>query len=59
MPPVRVRVWFRISVRIRAGGQFSSGKIFLEPIYINLFDTFHVKINYVQVSLTHCDNNLC
>ena len=21
-PPVRVRVWFRISVRIRAGGQF-------------------------------------
>ena len=30
-PPVRVRVWFRISVRIRAGGQFSSGAIFLEP----------------------------
>ena len=22
-PPVRVTVWFRISVRIRAGGQFS------------------------------------
>ena len=31
-PPVRVRVWFRISVRIRAGGQFSSGAIFLEPL---------------------------
>ena len=30
-PPVRVRVWFRISVRIRAGGQFSSRAIFLEP----------------------------
>ena len=25
------RVWFRISVRIRAGGQFSSEAIFLEP----------------------------
>ena len=22
VPPVRVRVWFRISVRIRAGGSF-------------------------------------
>ena len=22
-PPVRVRVWFRVSVRIRVGGQFS------------------------------------
>ena len=30
-PPVRVRVWFRISIRIRAGGQLSSGAIFLEP----------------------------
>ena len=30
-PPVRVRVWFRIRVRIRAGGQFSSGAFFLEP----------------------------
>ena len=30
-PPVRLRVWFRISVRIRAGGQFSSEAIFLEP----------------------------
>ena len=31
-PPVMVRVWFRISVRIRAGGQFSLGAIFLEPL---------------------------
>ena len=30
-PPVRVRVWFRINVGIRAGGQFSLGAIFLEP----------------------------
>ena len=30
-PLVRVRVWFRISVRIRARGQFSLGAIFLEP----------------------------
>ena len=29
--PFRVRVWFRISVRIRAGRQFPSGAIFLEP----------------------------
>ena len=32
--PVRVRVWFRISVRIRAGGQFSSGAIYLEPSFL-------------------------
>ena len=33
-PPVRIRVWFRVSVKIRfgAGGQFSSGAIVLEPI---------------------------
>ena len=31
MPPVRVRVWFRVSVRIRVGGQLSSGAIVLEP----------------------------
>ena len=31
--PIRVRVWIRISVRIRAGGQFSSGAIFLEPFF--------------------------
>ena len=31
MPPVRVRVWFRVSVRIKVGGQFSSGAIVLEP----------------------------
>ena len=30
-PLVRVRIWFRISVRIKAGEQFSSRAIFLEP----------------------------
>ena len=30
-PPIRVRVWFRVGVRIRLGGQFSSGAIVLEP----------------------------
>ena len=34
LPPVRVRVWFTISVRISAGGQLSSGGIFLEPLII-------------------------
>ena len=34
-PPLRVRVWFRISVTVRAGGQFSSGAIFLEPVEHN------------------------
>ena len=29
--PVRVRVWFRVSVRIRVGGNFLQGAIFLEP----------------------------
>ena len=29
---VRVRVWFRVSVKIRVRGQFSSGAIVLEPI---------------------------
>ena len=32
---VRVRVWFRISVRIRAEAKFSSGEIFLEPWHNN------------------------
>ena len=29
-PPVRIRVWFRISVKTRVKGQFSSGAIVLE-----------------------------
>ena len=35
--PVRFRVWFKVSVRIRVGGQFTLGAIVLEPciaIYI-------------------------
>ena len=41
--PVRVRVWFRISVRIRAGGLFSLGTIFLEPIdqFLNFMTLTH------------------
>ena len=31
IPPLRVRVWFRIRVRIRVGEQFSAVKIVLEP----------------------------
>ena len=31
-PPVRVRVLFRVSVRIRVGGQLSLGAIVLEPV---------------------------
>ena len=30
-PPVKVRAWFRIRVRIRVGGGLSSGAIVLEP----------------------------
>ena len=43
-PPVRVRVWFRVSVELRVAGQFSSGAIVLEPYYIccnlSYFDFF-------------------
>ena len=31
-PPFRVRVWFRVKVRIRVGSQFSSGIIVLEQV---------------------------
>ena len=34
--PVRVRVWFRVSVRIKTGGQFSSGVFVLEPFIMVL-----------------------
>ena len=34
-PPVRVQVWFRASVKIRVGGQFSLGAIVLEPFEIH------------------------
>ena len=30
--PVRVRVWFKVSVKIRVGEQFTSGAIVLEPV---------------------------
>ena len=41
LPPVRVRVWFRISVRIRAGGKFSSEAIFL--------DSFEIASKYFSI----------
>ena len=31
LPPVRVRVWFRVSIKIRVGEQFSSREVVLEP----------------------------
>ena len=30
-PPVGVRVWFRVRVSFKVGGQFSTGAIVLEP----------------------------
>ena len=36
LPPVRVRVWFRVSVRIRVRGDFPWGAIVLEPYRIYL-----------------------
>ena len=57
-PPVRVRVWFRISVRIRAGrGQFSSGAIFLEPAKVSLVfigtDGYFEKISAANIRHLH------
>ena len=47
-PPVRVRVWFTTSLRIRAGGggggQFSSEAIFLDP-FKQLVQHFNDKIS--------------
>ena len=42
--PVRLKIWFRISVRIRAGGQFSSGEIFLEPFYAQILFTLRYSL---------------
>ena len=38
MPPVGVRVWFRVKVRIRVVGQFPSPAIVLKPkkIYVHI-----------------------
>ena len=44
-PPVRVRVWFRISVRISAGGQFYAGAIFLEPFSMSPYKKYAVDIS--------------
>ena len=30
-PPIKVRIWFRVSLRINVGRQFSSEAIVLEP----------------------------
>ena len=37
-PPVRVRVWISVRVRVRAGGQFSLGVIVLELVNLVLID---------------------
>ena len=42
---VRVRVWFRVSVRNRLGGQFSSGAIVLEPYFFNGSKEHPLKIS--------------
>ena len=42
LPPSRLRFWFRISVRNRVGGQFSSEEIVLEPTLT--LDFFYLKI---------------
>ena len=46
-PAVRVRFWFKINVRIRAGGQFSSGVIFLEPCAFS----FQNRASYLKIVL--------
>ena len=48
-PPVRFRVWFTIRVRIRAGGQFSSGAIFLE--LFKRTTIFLIKLLILRVGL--------
>ena len=67
-PSVRVRVWFRISVRIRAGRQFSSGSIFLEPFEVTIIVCYlmHVSASRMLlqetflvlkiIGMTHNDN---
>ena len=50
-PPVRVRVWLRVSFGV--GGQFSSGTIFLEPLPVRkfiLFFLYHVLNKYTYTS---------
>ena len=32
---VRVGIWFRVRIRVRVEGQFSSGAIVLEPFQVN------------------------
>ena len=58
-PPVRVRIWFRISVRIRARGQFFSGAIFLEPIFIIIIvinNTIIIIVNVVSITIALAHN---
>ena len=44
-PPVKVRVWFRDSVRSKVEGQFSSGAIIIEPWKV---------IEIIILSFDHC-----
>ena len=51
-PPFRVRVWFRVSVRIKIGRQFSSRALVLESF------NGHVKTYFfVQISLAKAKKN--
>ena len=50
--PSQVRVWFTISVRIRAGGQFSSEAVFLEP-----WDYIDVH-NSLRITFAESSNNV-
>ena len=50
-PPVRVRVWFRVNVRTRTGGQVSSGAIALEPfqnliVFFNFYFLFDSTVYF-------------
>ena len=47
---VRVRVWFRIIVRIRAVGQFSSGAILLEPLILEV-SFLHILYEFHEINL--------
>ena len=63
-----VRVWFRISVRIRPGRQFSSGSIFQEPFEVTIIVCYlmHVSASRMLlqetflvlkiIGMTHNDN---
>ena len=66
-PLVRVRVWFRISVRIRAGGNFSWGQfprtvkinIWWSNQYTEAFVQMFFKIGVLHNFLNFTEKHLC